>query len=135
MPSKTPAKRSAAKSKPKAIEPESDLEVLSVDEEVETFVGRIFDDEDFIFHSQTNDYLLMLAASGEAGAVVKLLHSLVLIPDPEGGEDADDVRFREKRRFDDCMIRQEHLPTERIMRLYSDIVETAGNAQSESSAD
>jgi hypothetical protein len=131
---KSPAKRTAAKPRPKPEEPESDLEVLSRDDDSDSFVGRLFDEDEFTFHSQANDYLMMLAANGDIGAIVRLLHSLVLIEEVDG-EDIDETRRRERSRFDECLSRQPDLRTERIMRLYSDILEAAGNAPSESSTD
>lgn len=134
----TPAKRPAKKAAPRGRTDEdrlpTDLEVLSRDEDEDTFVGRLFGEEEFTFHSQANDYLMFLAAHGEVGRIVDLLHSLILVEADEDG-DFEDARSREKRRFDDLLASQSDLRTERIMQLYADIVEAAGNGQSESSTD
>lgn len=130
----TPAKRAAspARTRKAKVDPDTDLEVLSRDDDEGTFVGRLFGEEDFTFHGQANDWLMFLAAHGELGAIVDLLHSLVLV-EPEDDEDIEDARAREMRRFDQLLSKQPNLRTERIMTLYTDLLEAAGNDQSESS--
>ena len=141
MASTTPAKRStpAKKAKPKNEENDSDVELLSENDD-ETYTVRFFGEHEFHVHAQTNDWLMYMAASGEVSAITNLLLSMIsidhLIDDDTDDSEIDTIRFGEKRRFNEAMVAQERMKTERIMKIYTDLLEmTSGNDDSESSTD
>lgn len=112
---------------------DSDLKVVSRDDEAATFTAKIFGEE-FLFSSDTNGWLVFMASTGKAEHMEKLMHSMILIPDAEDKSESELrlARFREAERFSEVLGSQQNFSLERMFRLVNDIIEAAGNDHTDS---
>lgn len=117
----------------KGDKPKSDLKVVSRDEEAGTFVGEVFG-EQFLFSQDVNGWLMFLASTGKAEHFETLLHSILLIPNADDMTEAElrVGRIRETDRFNNTLGTQRDFGLERMFRLVNDIIEAAGNANTDS---
>lgn len=133
----TPARTATKVRKPN---PDSDIEVLSHDEEGGSIRARVFGEE-FTLADDVNALLLMEIGdedTGGAGAVMRVIKSLLMVDPDLLAESKDDdereqVRLTEWKRFRDHVGRQRGFSVERLMKLINDIAEVAGKDQPDSS--
>lgn len=102
------------------------FEVVSRDEDAETYVGRLFGEEDFTFSTDVNGWLLIQAGSGRTKDFTDLIWSLIQV---EAGEDEtpEEARRREMDRFDSLLRSRKHFSVEDLMELVNEFTEAAGN--------
>jgi hypothetical protein len=126
---RVPAKR-AAKSTP--VESDSDIEILSTDEDAGTFTAKVFGtDEEFTFYDDVNFLLLLIAYGGEGEDLAQLptiLKSMIFVAD-----DTDEARRTTWQRFMSVLAKQRGMDAERSMKFINDLVAAAGKDQLESS--
>lgn len=110
-----------------------DIVVVSRSDDDETFVAKIFgNDESFTFSTDANFYLQMQAFSGEPGAINEFLLSLIEIhvEDDDDQKAIDQKRQETKKRFTDILKNTRHLNADRLVRFVLDLTEIAGNGTS-----
>lgn len=116
----TPA-RSATKTKA--------FEQLTEPDDEGNFTALIFGEE-FKLSTDVNGWLLLMA-SGDASKFVDLVESLIVV-ETKGDERIETARLREKRRFNDLLLAQQHFGVEAVAELIADITDAAaGNADGE----
>lgn len=120
----TPARRTSTRTRP--AEPETDLQVLSRSGDGLTFVGRLFDEEDFVFTTDVNSFLMMKSTAGRSSDFIDFLYSMLELTAEEDESD-DEARARIQAKFDKVMGSQPKLTVERLFRLVNDMIEAAGN--------
>ncbi len=121
MATKSPARQSDSKKK--------NFVVLSTNEDDETYVARLFDEENFTLSTDVNGWLLINAGSGKAADFLKLIWSVIVV-EPNDDEKIEDARRREMGRFSDLLGARKHFGIEEVMELVNDMTEvSAGNDQ------
>jgi hypothetical protein len=128
---KLPAKRSAARPRPRA-EDESDLEVLGYSDDGLTFEARLFGTETFVLSTDINAHVVSLSTTS-MGKLTEFFHRQVSIDHLVEGKkqrEIDQIADEEKKRFDDLLGEQRGLTFERYGKLFADIIEAAGNDES-----
>lgn len=126
-----------SKTKDKPAEPESDIEVIAVDDDRGTFTAKLFGtDDEFVFWSDANFLLLLIAYGGEGEDLAQLstiMKGLLYVD-----EDAKDIGAATREtwgRFLSLLAQQRKMTAERSMRFINDLVAAAGKDQQESADD
>jgi hypothetical protein len=113
-----------------------DLELVGeIDTTDETFVARVFGDDEFTFSTDINGFLLLTATRG-GDEFVRLMDSLVVV-DTDGltkKAEIEAARDAERERFHNVLASQKHLTIERLATFVGELMEIAGNEDGENSS-
>lgn len=118
-----------ARTTKKPVKDTVDLELVGeVDTADETFVARLFGEEEFTFSTDINGYLLLTATRG-GDEFIRLMDSLVVV-DTDGltkKAEIEAAREAERDRFHNVLASQKHLSIERLASFVGEMMEIAGN--------
>ena len=113
-----------------------DLELVGeIDTTDETFVARVFGEEEFTFSTDINGFLLLTATRG-GDEFVRLMDSMVVV-DTDGMTKKGEIeaaRDAERERFHKVLAGQKHLTIERLASFVGELMEIAGNEDGENSS-
>jgi hypothetical protein len=125
-----------ARTTKKATKEAVDLELVGeIDTVDETFVARVFGDDEFTFSTDINGFLLLTATRG-GDEFVRLMDSLVVV-DTHGltkKAEIEAARDAERERFHNVLASQKHLTIERLATFVGELMEIAGNEDGENSS-
>ena len=113
-----------------------DLELVGeIDTTDETFVARVFGEEEFTFSTDINGFLLLTATRG-GDEFVRLMDSMVVVDTGglSGKRDIEAARDAERERFHNILAAQKHLTIERLASFVGELMEIAGNEDGENSS-